>query len=129
MSVINTLEMFHMAVKDVAKSKAFYADALGCTVLNDKAYGDQHWVSLQLPGGGASINITNVPENMQPGTYKLYFSTSDVEAAQKELAAKGIKPTKEGDDWGRWESADGKGQKFFEVADPDGNQLLIIPVK
>lgn len=129
MSVIHKLEMFHMAVSDVAKSKEFYADILGCKVLEDKEYGGQRWVSLELPGGGTSINMTNVHENMVPGTYKLYFSVQDIEAAREELASKNVKPTKEGDDWGRWENSDGKGQKYFTLADPDGNQLLIIPAK
>jgi uncharacterized glyoxalase superfamily protein PhnB len=50
---------------------------------------------MDLPGGGTSINLTNVFENMKPGSMKLYLSTPDIEAAYKELKAKGVKPTAE----------------------------------
>src|SRR5690242_5567314 len=87
--------MFHMAVTDMAKAKAFYADTLGFQVTRDFGQGDQHWVSLDAPGGGASLNLTTALENMQPGTMKLYLSTPDIEAAYQELTAKGARPTSE----------------------------------
>jgi predicted enzyme related to lactoylglutathione lyase len=127
MQIVDKLVMFHMAVKDMDKVKAFYAEMLGCKVTNDKAYGDKRWVSLELPGGGASINLATVHENLQPGSMKLYLSSADVEAAYKEVTAKGVKPAKElADDWGKWDGS-GKGGKWFELNDPDGNRLLIIP--
>ena len=127
MKIIDKLEMFHLAVTDMDKIKDFYANTLGFTVTKDQAYGDKRWVSMEFPGGGTSINFTTVHENMKPGTYKLYFSSPDVEAASKELASKGVTPVKEGDDWGKWENSDGKGSKWIEITDPDGNHLLIIP--
>ncbi len=128
MKIIDKLKMFHLAVNDMNKIKEFYGDTLGFTITNDKAYGDKHWVSMEFPGGGTSINFTTVHENMKPGTYKLYLSSPDVEAAYKELVSKGVKPAKElADDWGKWENPDGKGEKWFELTDPDGNHLLIIP--
>ena len=70
------------------------------------------------PGGGASLNLTTVHENMKPGTMKLYLSTPDIEAAYKELKAKGVEPTSEitDDGWGKW----------FGMSDPDGNKWLIV---
>ena len=38
----------------------------------------QRWVSMDLPGGGTSINLTTFHENMKPGTMKLYLSTPDI---------------------------------------------------
>jgi catechol 2,3-dioxygenase-like lactoylglutathione lyase family enzyme len=127
MQVIDKLVMFHMAVNDMDKVKEFYEDKLGFKVTNDKAYGDKRWVSMEFPGGGASINLTTVHENMKPGTYKLYLSSPDVEAAYEELVSKGVKPAKEiADDWGKWNGSEDQGGKWFEVTDPDGNHLLII---
>lgn len=49
---------------------------------------------------------------------KMYLSTPDVEAAYKELKAKGAKPNNEikADSWGKW----------FSVNDPDGNFWFIV---
>jgi uncharacterized glyoxalase superfamily protein PhnB len=48
----------------------------------------------------------------------MYLSTPDVEAAYKELKAKGVKPNNEikDDSWG----------KSFSVNDPDGNFWFIV---
>ena len=79
------------------------------------------WISMEFPGGGTSINLTNVYENMQPGTMKLYFSTPDIEAAYKELKSKGVKPTHEITRAG-WGTS-------FDFRDPDGNQWLVVQAK
>lgn len=120
MKIVDKITMFHMAVNDMAKAKEFYADKLGLKVTKDYEQGDQHWVSLDAPGGGTSINLTTAHENfLKPGTMKLYFSTPDVEKSYAELKARGIKPTTEiVDGWGAG--------KLFEVSDPDGNRLLIV---
>ena len=86
---VEKILMFHMAVTDMAKAKEFYADKLGFKVTKDSGQGDQHWVSLEAPGGGPSLNLTTMHENMKPGTMKLYLSTPDIEAAYQELKAKG----------------------------------------
>jgi len=76
---------------------------------------------MELPGGGTSINLTNVFENMKPGGMKLYLSTPDIEAAYKELKAKGVKPTAEITRAG-WGTS-------FSFNDPDGNQWLVVESK
>ena len=65
---VEKILMFTMAVTDMAKAKAFYADKLGFQVTRDYGQGDQHWVSLDAPGGGASLNLTTMHENMKPGS-------------------------------------------------------------
>jgi catechol 2,3-dioxygenase-like lactoylglutathione lyase family enzyme len=114
--------MFHMAVTDMAKAKAFYAEKLGFKVTSDYGQGDQHWVSLDAPGGGASLNLTTMHENMKPGTMKLYLSTPDIEAAYQELKAKGVKVNEVKDDL----YGPGSGVKWFGLSDPDGNKWLIV---
>ena len=115
---VEKILMFTMAVTDMAKAKEFYADKLGFKVTRDYGQGDQHWVSLDAPGGGASLNLTTMHENMKPGTMKLYLSAPDIGAAYKELKAKGVEPTSEiaDDGWGKW----------FGIGDPDGNNWLIV---
>ena len=75
---------------------------------------------MQLPDG-TSITLTNVYENMQPGTLKLYLSSSDIQAAFTELTTKGVKPTADitHAGWGT----------FFSFNDPDGNQWLVVESK
>src|SRR5580698_7792310 len=89
MQVIDKLMRVKMAVSDMPKAKAFYADKLGLKVATDYRRDDHNWwVSLTLPESGASIVLTTAHENMKPGTMSLYFASADVAAAQKELSTK-----------------------------------------
>ena len=54
---------------------------------------------------------------------KLHLATSDIDAAHKELAAKGMKVSSVKDDL----YDPGLAVKWFSLEDPDGNQVL--PVK
>ncbi len=131
MSAIDKLMMFSMAVNKMDELKSFYADKLGFKVTSDFAY-DQaqaakaglpagsRWISVELPGG-TTINLTNVFENMKPGSLKLYLSAPDIEAAYKELKAKGVKPTAEITRAG-WGTS-------FSFNDPDGNLWLVVESK
>jgi catechol 2,3-dioxygenase-like lactoylglutathione lyase family enzyme len=124
METIDKLNMLQMAVTDVDKAKEFYTDKLGFKATSDSKDfrpGKDRWVSIVPPGGGATITLTNVFENMKPGTMKLYLSTPDVEAAYKELKAKEVKTNNKinDDSWGKW----------FDLNDPDGNRWLIVQSK
>jgi catechol 2,3-dioxygenase-like lactoylglutathione lyase family enzyme len=126
MATIDKLSMLHFAVSDVQRSKAFYTEKLGFKVTSDSQDFSQgnsrdRWVSLMPPGGGVSFNITNVFENMQPGTLKLYLSTPDVRAAHEELRARGVKPNHNvtEDSWGTW----------FDFNDPDGHHWFLVQSK
>jgi hypothetical protein len=52
----------------------------------------------------------------------LYFSTSDIAAAHKELNEKGVKTNEIMDDL----YGPGSGVKFFNLDDPDGNAVLVV---
>ena|SRR5258707_14308994 len=129
MTTIDKLMMFSMAVNKMDEVKAFYSEKLGFKVTNDFAY-DQgqaakaglpagsRWISMAFPGGGPSVNLTNVFENMKPGSMKLYLSSPDIEATYKELTAKGVKPTAEITRAG-WGTS-------FSFNDPDGNNWLVV---
>jgi predicted enzyme related to lactoylglutathione lyase len=118
MKTVDKLLMLHMAVSDMDKSKAFYVDKLGFKATRDVDQKVYRLVHMELPGGGVSINLTNLNENMKPGTMKLYFGTSDIKDAYKVLTEKGVKPKNEikDDSWGMW----------FDFDDPDGNHLFIV---
>ena len=103
-------------------AKAFYAEQLGWSVTTDYGEGDRHWVTLELPGGGASLSLSTMHGQMKPGTLTLYLSTSDIEAAHNELKAKGVKVNEVKDDL----YGPGSGVKWFNLEDPDGNRWLAV---
>ena len=123
MNSIEKLIMFHMAVDKADEVKAFYEDNLGFKTTADTAYGGQRWISMQLPGGGVSLNLTTAHENMKPGTLKLYVSTPDVEAAYKDLKAKGVKVS---DQINTDLYGPGSGVRWFDFNDPDGNHWIVV---
>ncbi len=132
MKTLDKLTMLQMAADRIDEMKAFYTDKLGFKVTGDMRYdADQaakaglpagaRWISMELPGGGTSISLTNVYENMKPGAMKLYLSTPDIEAAFKELKARGVQPVDEilRAGWGT----------SFGFNDPDGNQWRVVEAK
>ena len=124
MQKVNKLSMVSVVVSDMKKAKEFYAEQLGLEVATDYRRNDDNWwVTLTFPGGGASITLarssTTDNEPPKPGTLSFYFSTSDIAAAHKALNEKGVKPGEVKDDlYGK-----GSGVKFFQLKDPDGNQV------
>jgi len=111
------LLMVMVAVTDMAKAKAFYAEQLGWSVTTDYGQGDHHWVMLSLPGGGATLTLSTMHGHMKPGTMSLYLSTSDIEATYNAFKAKGVEVNEiQNDLYGP-----GSGVKWFRISDPDGN--------
>jgi len=125
-AVVNQLTMVSVVVSDMKKAKEFYAEKLGLEVATDYRRNDDNWwVTLTFPGGGASITLarssTTSNEPPKPGILGFYFSTSDIAAAHKELNEKGVKPGEIRDDL----YGPGSGVKFFQLQDPDGNQVTV----
>jgi catechol 2,3-dioxygenase-like lactoylglutathione lyase family enzyme len=129
-TAVDKFMMITMAVGNMDKSKEFYT-LLGLKATKDYSQAGQRWVALALPGGGVSLNLSTVTANFakpgvsEPGTVALYFTTSDVAAANKELDAKGVKVSAVKDDL----YGPGSGVKWFSLEDPDGNQVLIVQPK
>lgn len=113
--------MVLMAVTEMAKAKAFYAEQLGFQVTKDVGAGERHWVTFALPGGGATLTVSTMHEHMQPGTMTLYLSTSTLEATYQELKARGVEVSEVQDDLYGPRS----GVKWFDLRDPDGNRWLV----
>ena len=123
-TVANKLTMVSVVVSDMKRAKEFYAEKLGLEVATDYRQNDDNWwVTLTLPGGGASITLarssTTSNEPPKPGTLGFYLSTSDIAAAHQELNEKGVKPSEIQDNL----YGPGSGVKFFQLQDPDGNQV------
>ncbi len=122
MTTINKLMMLAVAVSDMPKAKMFYANQLGLKVTQDYRQDDDHWwVALALPEGGVTITLTTFHQNVKPGALTLWFATSDISAAHKELSDKGVKVSKIGDDL----HGPGSGVKWFNFQDPVGNLIHI----
>jgi len=118
------LTMVSVVVSDMKKAKEFYVEKLGLAVATDYRQNDNNWwVSLTFPGGGASITLarssTTSNEPPKPGTLSFYFTTADIAAAHKELTDKGLDTGDIKDNL----YGPGSGVKFFQLHDPDNNQL------
>jgi catechol 2,3-dioxygenase-like lactoylglutathione lyase family enzyme len=126
MQTFNKLIMVSIAVSDMKKAREFYAEKLGLAIATDYRRSDDNWwVTLTLPGGGAAITLarsSSVKKTTEPGTLSFYISTSDIAAAHKELNEKGVKPNEIQDDL----YGPGSGVKWFNLDDPDGNQVLVV---
>ena len=123
-TVANNLTMISVVVGDMKKAKEFYAEKLGLEVATDYRMNDDNWwVTLSLPGGGASITLarssTTSNQPPQPGTVGLYLSTSDITAAHRQLNEKGLETGDIRDNL----YGPGSGVKFIQFKDPDGNQV------
>jgi catechol 2,3-dioxygenase-like lactoylglutathione lyase family enzyme len=122
MQVVDKFMMFQVAVKDMPKAKAFYADKLGLKVESDYRRDDDNWwVSLRVPEGGVTITLSTYHAHMKPGTLTLYFATSDITVAHKALSEKRVKVSEVKDDL----HGPGSGVKWFDFNDPDGNLIHI----
>lgn len=122
MQIINKPIMFVVAAADMPKLKTFYADKLGMKVTSDYKQDDNNWwVTLDFPEGGVTITLSTNYENLQPGTMKLYFATSDITAAHKALSDEGVTVSDVKDDL----FGPGSGARFFDLEDPDGNHILV----
>ena len=122
MQVIDKFMMFSMAVKDMPKAKEFYADKLGLEIKQDYRQDDDNWwVELVVPEGGVHVTLSTHYGNQKPGTMVMYFATSDINAAHKDLTDKGVKVSEIGDDL----HGPGSGTKWFNFDDPDGNVVHI----
>jgi predicted enzyme related to lactoylglutathione lyase len=122
MQVINKFLMFQLAVSDMPKAKEFYSDKLGLKVEKDYRRDDNNWwVALTLPEGGVTITLTTYHAHMKPGTMTMYFATSDIAKAHKELSSKGVSVGDVKDDL----HGPGSGVKFFQLKDPDNNLIHI----
>jgi len=99
-----------LAVKDLAKSRAFY-ETFGFEMV--AGVPEQNWIILQ--NGEAKIGLFQgmFEDNI------LTFNPSDARGIQKALKAAGLEIEREAED------EDGEGPTHFVMRDPDGNVILV----
>lgn len=123
---VNRLMMLSINVSKMPDSKEFYADKLGLQITTDYRMDDNNWwVTLASPQGGTTITLARAsafPESIKPGTLALYFETSDIDTAHKELSSK----IEQVNDIRNDLFGPGSGVKFFILKDPDGNLIHVV---
>jgi catechol 2,3-dioxygenase-like lactoylglutathione lyase family enzyme len=109
------------ATTDLGRAQAFYEQTLGLSVL------EQNDFACVLDANGTMLRVTAVPEVAHPGYTVLGWRVSDIAAAVRDLAAKGVTflrydgMNQDGD--GIWTTPGGDQVAWF--ADPDGNTLSL----
>jgi catechol 2,3-dioxygenase-like lactoylglutathione lyase family enzyme len=145
-AVDSKLEIVVIPVSDVDRAKAFYAN-LGWRL--DADFAGEGWRVIQFtpPGSPASVIFGKNVTPAAPGSAQgLYLIVSDIEAARKDLAGRGVKVSEafhgEGDVhvgkdvpylFGSVRSngvdpARGSYRSFVSFSDPDGNGWLLQEV-
>ncbi len=113
------LGMVSLYVRDIQKTKEFYADFLGMKVIQQLS-GD-NFVFLQ-PASGTAIalqDMSALPAGMQaqPGGIELNLEVDDVDAAYREWKEKGVEIVSDVADMGAG--------RFFQARDTEGYILSV----
>jgi catechol 2,3-dioxygenase-like lactoylglutathione lyase family enzyme len=112
------LELIAVPVSDVDRAKAFYTDQAGFHADHDHTVSDQiRFVQLTPNGSACSIALGQGITDAVPGSVAgLQLVVADIEAAQAELAGRGVEVSDVQDfPWGR----------FVFFSDPDGNRWSV----
>ncbi len=108
-------------VRGLAAARAFYAGTLGLRVVADTPF------ALVLDAGGTMLRVTPVPELAARSFTVAGWNVTDIEAAVRALAGRGVRFTRyDGmtqDDLGIWVTPGGDRIAWF--TDPDGNTLSL----
>jgi catechol 2,3-dioxygenase-like lactoylglutathione lyase family enzyme len=130
------LEVALVPVSDVDRAKDFYT-RLGWRLDDDIVMGDDfRVVQITPPGSGCSISFGKGVTSAAPGSFRGGLIVSDIEAAQKQVAAKGIHASEvfHGSPFspaGRISGPDPERQSYrsyVSFEDPDGNAWIIQEV-
>ena len=115
---ITHLQLFSIPVSDPDRSKAFYVDTLGFTLVSDTEMGDMRWLQVRPGGGQSSITLVTWFPSMPAGSTKgTVLETDDLDGDVERLRARGVAIAGEPEQapWGR----------FVTFDDPDGNGLVL----
>jgi catechol 2,3-dioxygenase-like lactoylglutathione lyase family enzyme len=122
------LEMVQFPVTDIDRTKAFYLDQMGCSLVVDREVPEgKRVVQVLLPGSTCAIGLGDSLTDAPSGNAQALLVVSDIQAACNELAGRGVgvRNVRFRDDDGAW--AEGVHPKhadymsFAEFNDPDGN--------
>ena len=131
------IEVLTLSVTDVDRAKRFYADRVGFALDVDYRPNDRfRVVQLTPPGSAASVQFGVGLTDAGPGSARNnYLVVSDIEAAHKELAARGVPvgPLRHKASSADWQGDFAAGldpdrrdyASFCDFADPDGNTRTV----
>ena len=130
------LEVVTIPVSDVERAKNFYG-GLGWRLDADFVTADDHVVQFTPPGSPCSIHFGTNLTTAAPGSAQgLLLIVSDIEAARRELAGRGVEVS-EVFHFSGWNRVDPKGRlsgpnperpsygSFVSFSDPDDNTWLL----
>ena len=110
-----------VGASDLDRSRAFYEDALGLSLLEQTAF------ACVFDAHGTQLRVTAVAEVAPPGYTVLGWQVVDLAASIEQLVSRGVQFTRfdglEQDDRGVWTTPNGDRVAWF--ADPDGNVLSL----
>ena len=127
------LEVELIPVSDVERAKEFYT-RLGWRLDSDIVMGnDFRVVQLTPPGSGCSVSLGKGVTAATPGSLRGALIVSDIEAAYKELVARGINASEvfHGSPFSRISGPDPERQSYSSYVsfeDPDGNMWIVQEV-
>ena len=128
------LEVELIPVSDVDRAKEFYT-RLGWRLDSDDIVvgHDFRIVQFTPPGSGCSVSFGKGVTSAAPGSIRGALIVSDIEAAHKELMARGIKPSEvfHGSPFSRISGPDPERQSYnsyVSFEDPDGNMWIVQEV-
>lgn len=117
---INGINVVFLYVEDMARSRAFYEEALG---LDNVAREEDNWVEWKLPTG-SNLAICRARAGKMEGatpdrtTVRFSLVVDDIDGAADKLAETGAASVPE--------ILDGPGFRFIDFNDPDGNLLRLL---
>jgi catechol 2,3-dioxygenase-like lactoylglutathione lyase family enzyme len=115
---IVSFEIVSVPVSDPEKSKVFYRDILGFTLLREEAMGpDMKWIQLAPPGCATTIALVTWFDGMKPGGLQgVMLNSTDIDTDHSLLTTRGLHLTAiEEQPWGR----------YAMFKDPDGNGWIL----
>ena len=115
---IHSFEILSVPVSDPQRSKRFYQDVLGFSLIREEAMGpNMTWIQLAPPGQSVTIALVTWFEQMKPGGLQgVMVNTADIDAEHALLQSRGLKIGNiEQQPWGR----------YAMFTDPDGNGWIL----
>ena len=115
---ITSFEIVSVPVSDPQRSKRFYQDVLGFSLLRESPMGPtQTWIQLAPPGCTTTVALVTWFEAMPPGGLQgVMLNVTDIVSDHATLARRGLALSEiQSQPWGR----------FATFKDPDGNGWIL----
>jgi catechol 2,3-dioxygenase-like lactoylglutathione lyase family enzyme len=114
---IGSFEIVSVPVADQERSKVFYRDILGFTLLREESMGSGKWIQLAPPGCATTIALVTWFDSMKPGGLQgVMLNSTDIDGDHQLLRSRGLQLSHiERQPWGR----------YTTFKDPDGNGWIL----